>query len=694
MKINDILFNNLRFNENKDKNGDNQNQIAKDNTSKNYWGFDKNVSGILEKYNVPKTSLNREGISDFLKMNIGNMDSKLEVIEIASGKGIDMSSNNLKSIYDALNSSQDLKQTVEVLFDDEQKLTSELDTSKIESIEELNSMKLPDDVRQKLILYMRSGHTLKEALKEFIGKEISSELINKFSAKLGMDSSTAKQILAYAVLISSKEQDFHLQDFLLRVDNVLDKLEKQPLEFKSNEIVTELTNFILDDNFKNLNLVQKESNSLNSIENELFVEAGDNELVEVQEKVQNSLELDRFSKDDMMEVLNELVATMSEINAKMSIDETKILKSYIVESVTVKMQGIKKEFDAERDSMLKILEPIKENVSPEKIKEGLNSVIDKLDKLLMKSDITLYTSMQMEKKLLHFSSDLQLARKYISQNDIPSAKKIINDIYKELSNIKFSPSNKRVQLMLKTDLDQFVNPNANRDKLMNLQNYKQNMISSREVLEIFRKLGLNHEYEVSEKLAQLRDVHKKLELEPNLKSIMYKLENDEKQKNPRVSEVVEKTLSTMVGQQMLNDGDKNRQQSMFFNIPLVYENEIKNMKLYVKSRNSSDRLDWENCNMYFLFSLNKYGETGIKVDIKDRAVAITVKNDSKELKGVIEPLIDELSNLFGDIGLKSSDIKFDSLSNESAVEMLNTVFEAPIVQTGDTKNFERFDFKI
>jgi hypothetical protein len=340
------------------------------------------------------------------------------------------------------------------------------------------------------------------------------------------------------------------------------------------------------------------------------------------------------------------------------------LKLYIVESVTVKMQEVAESFKIEQKAMLQVMEKALSEDKPltsDQVKEVLNTVINKLDDVLMKSDIPLYTSMTMEKNLLKMSSDLQEARSLIAKGDISAAKEIIKWVHKGLENAVFKPSERKVQgFALKQGEGLVEDKETLQNKgLLQVQNFKQEGISSRNVLELFRSLGLNHEYEVSEKLSQLKTFDKDMKLDNNLKEVLLKLEQDEKQQEHKSVESLEKALNNLNGQQLLNkQGQKDTQQTMFFNIPLVNEQEVKNMKLYVNSRDANNRLDWENCSLYFVVDLKHYGPTGIKVDIQDRGVSITVKNDDENLREVIEPLIDNLGTLLEEVGLKEKDVNF------------------------------------
>jgi len=674
MKINDMLLNKLKM---QNSYGD----LAKDskqtkqvvNGGVEYWGKENKASEILERYKVPKTEENKQGIEAFMKNTTGDADSKLETIEVAASNGIEMTEDNLSSIHEALNEDFDLKESIEVLVVSEG--SSELDIS----VDDIKEMDLPENMKADILKNVEKGMSPTKALATAIGKAFGEEFLSKMNGKTDGDIQITIRVTIEVIEIRYQQEGdaFDLEKLIEQLKILVDSATEGSTSLLTTaaDILAALEGLeSLDD------LEPKEE--LTEIDSEEKPDIADALGEQIAEWVAEALGSVEAVSEGLMEAFN----------------ESPTIKLYVVESVTIKMQDIAKEFKNVQNEMIQTMENAlneEKPLSKEQVTDVLNNVINKLDDVLMKSDVPLYTSMSMEKNLLKMSSDLQEARQLLSKGDMNGAKKIIKTVHGKLEEAVFRPSEKKIQGFALKQSEAFV-----KDKeLLQMQTFKQESMSSRNVLELFRNLGLNHEYEVSEKLSQLKTLEKELKLDNNLKEVLYKMEQEEKQENKTV-ETIEKSLNNLNGQQLLNkQGQKNNQQTMFFNIPMVDGQEVKNMKLYVNSRDANNRLDWENCSLYFVVDLKEYGATGIKVDIKDRGVSITVKNDSEGLKDVIEPLIENLASVLEEVGLKEKDVSFLPLDNHKKFGR-NMLKEQPTVKESTTSPVEvnkakkGFDFKI
>lgn len=667
MKVNDMLLNQLKM---KSRYGDNT-QADKQtrqvvNGSVEYWDKSSKSSEILERYNVPKTEENKKGIEAFMKNEEGTMASKLETLEIAASNGVDMTEDNLSSIHEALNEDFSLNESIEVL------VVSEGDQGEMITAEDIRNMDLPAEMKAKIMGAIENGETPTNALANALGEAFGEAFLSKFDGAVEGDITVTIRITIEVIEIRYQQEGEALDlDKLMAQFNAL-------IEAAKNGEGTSLTTAADI-------IAALENVSLNS-----------------------DKDADKSSVTDMQDIdeqiaewVAEALGSVEQVSGDLmtAFENSPTIKLYVVESMTIKMQDVAEEFKVAQKDMLQTMEKAISEEKPlttEQVKDVLNSVINKLDDVLLKSDVPLYTSMSMEKNLLKMSSDLQTARQHLAKGDIADAKNIIKTVHGKLEEAVFKPSERKVQGFALKQSEAFL-----QDKeMMQLQSYKQEGVSARNVLELFRNLGLNHEYEVSEKLSQLKTLEKEMKLDTNLKEVLHKLDQDEKQENKTV-ETIEKSLNNLNGQQLLNkQGQKNSQQTLFFNIPMVNDQEIKNMKLYVNSRDANNRLDWENCSLYFVIDLKQYGPTGIKVDIKDRGVSITVKNDDQHLKDVIEPLLDNLGDMFEDVGLKEKDVRFVPLDNHKKFgrDMLK---DKPVIEevaksmnTAYTEPKKGFDFKI
>lgn len=694
MKINEMLLNQLKFqNKSSDKTNDINTKGRVVNGSKEYWGKSNKASEILEKYQVPKTEANKEGIDAFMKHAEGDTSAKLETVEIAASNGVDMTEDNLMSIHEAVHQDFGLEESVEVLVVDNSESNVALTESDVEQ------MDLPADMKEKILKNIKEGMTPTKALAKAIGEKFGDDFLSKFSGKVDGDLQITVKITIEVIEIKFQMEgdqfdlDKLIEQFKALVDGA--KNGDGTLFTSATDLLNALEN--LDGVLVEQISSESEATSLSDLE-----AYGESDTLASDE----TDALDDIA-DQLADWVGEALESVENVAEELmvSINDSPGLKLYIVESVTVKMQDLAMTFKTEQSSMLQTMENVLSEDKPltsDQIKEVLNTVINKLDDVLMKSDVPLYTSMTMEKQLLKMSSNLQEARTLLSKGDVAGAKAIIKSVHQSLENAVFKPSERKVQAFALKQGESLIQEKEtlNEKQLLQLQNFKQEGVSARNTLELFRSLGLNHDYEVSEKLSQLKSFDKEIKMDSNLKEVLLKLEQDEKQEAHKSVETLEKSLNNLNGQQLLNkQGQKNSQQTMFFNIPLVNEQEVKNMKLYVNSRDANNQLDWENCSLYFVVDLKRYGPTGIKVDIQDRGVSITVKNDDENLKDVIEPLIDNLGNMLEEVGLKEKDVNFLPLDDHKKFGR-NMLKEQPLAEEASQKlsthsdSQKGFDFKI
>lgn len=678
MKVNEMLLNQLKMKSRYGENTQTDKQTRQVvNGSVEYWDKSSKATEILERYNVPKTEENKQGIEAFMKNEEGTMASKLETLEIAASNGVDMTEENLSSIHEALNEDFSLNESIEVL------VVSEGDQGEMITADDIKNMDLPADMKAKIMQAIEKGQTPTKALANAIGQALGEEFLSKFDGVVEGDITVTIRITIEVIEIRYQQEgeNLDLEKLMAQFSALIEaaKNGEGSLLTTAADIIAALENVSLE--------LDTDTDS------EVVEDLADSEKAPVTEMK----DLDEQIAEWVAEALGSVEQVSMDLTA--AFEESPTIKLYVVESVTIKMQDVAEEFKVAQKDMLQTMEKAISEEKPlttEQVKDVLNSVINKLDDVLLKSDVPLYTSMSMEKNLLKMSSDLQTARQHLAKGNIADAKNIIKTVHGKLEEAVFKPSERKVQGFALKQSEAFLQ----NKEMIQLQTYKQEGVSARNVLELFRNLGLNHEYEVSEKLSQLKTLEKEMKLDTNLKEVLHKLDQDEKQENKTV-ETIEKSLNNLNGQQLLNkQGQKNNQQTLFFNIPMVNDQEVKNMKLYVNSRDANNRLDWENCSLYFVIDLKQYGPTGIKVDIKDRGVSITVKNDDEGLKDVIEPLLENLGDMFEDVGLKEKDVNFVPLDNHKKFgrDMLK---DKPVIEevakpmnTAYTDPKKGFDFKI
>ena len=104
---------------------------------------------------------------------------------------------------------------------------------------------------------------------------------------------------------------------------------------------------------------------------------------------------------------------------------------------------IKREMTRNLDQAERIINNFKQHAYPH-AKQGLEDVISKLDKTILKSDMMLFTDMRTEKQLLQASTQLAEAKKLLSQGNHAEASKIVRDVKNMMDSINFKPSDQKI----------------------------------------------------------------------------------------------------------------------------------------------------------------------------------------------------------------------------------------------------------
>ena len=357
--------------------------------------------------------------------------------------------------------------------------------------------------------------------------------------------------------------------------------------------------------------------------------------------------------------LEEIIQVLSEMMPEPSVN---VLK-FIEVKVTKEMAQAKETFDILQKNMHNKLETL----TPKNIivegKEVLLGVIDKLDHILMKSDITLYTDMTTERELLTSSSLLDKARVLIKDQP-EKAFKIIQSVKETIDGIVFKPSKEKMFGVVQKQFEHEVD--LNKDKYYGLQLKSDIGLSPRSVLETLRGMGLNHEVEVSEILNKNdKSAFKSVE---NMKSILMKLESSSEEK-------VVKALDHITGQQLVNKLEvKSQKQHLMFHMPVETPTEIKDMKVHVNGQKNHQKMDWQNSRLYFVVHLDQIGDTGILVEVQGGKLSMTIKNDFEGLEDHMSHIITESTERLKTVGFESSKVKFDRLTKKTEVvkEIANT----------------------
>jgi uncharacterized protein (UPF0147 family) len=371
--------------------------------------------------------------------------------------------------------------------------------------------------------------------------------------------------------------------------------------------------------------------------------------------------------EDLVEHIDEIAAVITPIVN--DIETPPPVRKVIEREVTVKMIEAKNTFEMYQKSiesqLEKALSTTQKSVS---LKEVISSVIDKLDHVINKTDVPLYTDIKTERDLLASSGLLEKARNLLDHDD-EKAIDIVKSVQKRVAAITFKPSRQKMFGITKGVLyDKLYEK-----ELINTIPIKLNhdvASSPRQVLELLRTFGLNHESEASELLGK----HNKeeMKLPSNIKSILMKLQNTDQKV------MAKETMSQLTGQQLLNKLEvKSHKQSLTLKLPVEIAGVSKQLKVHVNAQKTQEKMDWKNSRLYFVVHLNKIGDTGVLVDIKAGALKITLKNDTPNLKKSIGHFLDEAMHRLEEVGFTHASISVESLTYKEtkAVESIKEGFD-------------------
>lgn len=155
----------------------------------------------------------------------------------------------------------------------------------------------------------------------------------------------------------------------------------------------------------------------------------------------------------------------------------------------------------------------------------------------------------------------------------------------------------------------------------------------------------------------------------NLKAALMDLLKNSQQLRDGSQQAAEQTIKQITGQQLLSRFDsQSNMQSMLFSLPVIFKEQIENIKVFVNGKRKSEKIDWENCDLYFLLGTKKIGDTGIQITVANRNLAVTIKNDTPGIKRIFDPFVDRFKEKLDEIGYAVKGIRFAPLTEAKEVE--------------------------
>ncbi|MFU8691510.1 hypothetical protein ACNA6I_16875 [Rossellomorea sp. FS2] len=340
-------------------------------------------------------------------------------------------------------------------------------------------------------------------------------------------------------------------------------------------------------------------------------------------------------------------------------------KLIMVETVTKKMSQLSMDFKQTKNEVSLSLQQVLRLINGHKqmaevsAKPLLENTINKLDGVLLRGDFMLYADMKTEKKLLNASTQLAQAKQLLSKGDMAAAKQIVESVKQEIDRLQFKPSEIKVKNFVEGEWAKMTQTPSDKRGLQNLEQamhaVKQEP-TARSAFELIRSAGLTRE---SDQAMSLLARDKNQDPPANLKDLLLKMTRHE---DAGVSSKAEGMLGNLTGQQLMSKTDSSGLQTMMFTLPYLLQDKVEGVKVYINSKADQQKVDWQNCSLFFLFDTKKYGEVGISLTASERNLSIQVKNDQEGFSSRMEPLAEKAKDRLEQIGYTISKLQFSPLN--------------------------------
>lgn len=606
------------------------------------------VEALLIKHNRPTDAKTSAEINAFMSQASGSEQEKLETLEVALLKGVDLTQDNLNDLHQALKGEMtDLLLTVEA----EQVVAEPLKSESL--VQLIAQLKLPKAIKAQLVAMVEQGLSLKEALVRLLTQA-------GLSFEVSMDSSQLLKHLALALSLDQVSEPE--KPVFVPAPKTDDLLYSEPSAPSKAPMAIE----------------GKPQDQMDPpLEEEPLEEA----FLEHLERAMGALAA-------------QVQMTFEDIASHFD------LKTYLVKETTEATIEAKSDFDRFQKQAVKALdfEAVKK---PEDMAENLSKTIEQLNKLILKSNVTLFTDLYMERDLLKASAKLEAAKTHLFNRDFEAVKATVAEVKETLEKMTFEPSKIKVMAFATLRSEQaaaslFGPPKAD-------QNLQSKVIESllsiraqdapqgaKTVFETMRFMGLNHEVEVANRLDN-RLTPKSVDwLQDNVKEILLRLMKTSIEERTLASG--EKTLMDLSGQQLMNQsGEEQKKPFYYFNYPLVVNGELGEMKIYVNGNRKNDTIDMDHLTMYFGMDLKVTGQSGIKVTVTQGVLDIVVMSDRPL------PLMETAEQILSGaeaIGFKKGQLRSEPFQVERPIMGQNLTTRSTPRKVNPPEAKKGFDFKI
>lgn len=603
-------------------------------------------------------------IAEFVKEVGGTPEQKMQAVKSALDKGLPLSVRVLGTLQAAL-SGAPLGELVAELSD--ALALTRLDMARSETTQELKSllMQLSGQGADDGAL-TAEGSLVNEAVRSALSGSASSLLQASLAQLEGEDASVGERIVKQWIGALMQEMD--------QITVLLSRIE--PEDAQQSEVPRERP---VAGAAGRVAVVQSQTDASVNRAAHAVVEdlpQEQDETVGITPVISDGSETETEEADDAVQALS----TASQDDTQMPAVLQQALM--VVREITPRMAELKTQYVQERNKVLDDIRKVSSQLdaAPKDTKtqqETLAKAIERLDKVILKSDIPLYTSMQTEKGLLTASSSLQDARRLLNDGQTAAAKTVLDRVEKDLKALVFQPSKQKILHMAGAALSEksdWGSKSVQERVRQQLDRILEPAQTPRAVLDAFRALGLEHEAEVVTHLGNPnRKSTESWEPKDTLRQVLMQLAKDTEESLTTVT-AAEKSLNNLTGQQLMNRPESRPQgQTLFFSLPMKLADRVEDLKIYVQSRKDRNKIDWENCTFYFAVNTQNYGEVGIGLTAVRKTVSVQVKCNSKELQEALEPIAKDFQQVMAETGYKIAGISYSRLTDATDEAADNSV---------------------
>lgn len=640
-------------------------------------------------------------LQKFLTSEPGSLNEKLETIRILQSKKLPITSTQLKAVHQALHG-QTLTNSLNKLIDD-------FDLA-IDFTSEKYKPAAKHDLSNQLIKALKEGG-FEEAVDQYIlslkGKGMNAEslaVLKNELLKAGQVFEAGKQMMDKNAQDALKLQEIAMAKLTQAMGKTVEAIE--PVDSENNDLAKAAQLIVKQ--------IQKESSFTKVLHSmEAFIENnGGLDLSGMKESAVKANNLNEQGRElaarrELTEAFLKLEKANPELKQKdpLALSEAEQYqlnqsvqalgldsKNILVTEITKKLSQLTIDFKKTRQEITRNLSQINNMIDtkqqPAAIKQTLEATITKLDNTILKSDFLLYTDMTTEKKLMTASSRLAAARDLLQQGRYPEANAIVKEIKATVEKVIFQPSDARMKHFVSEQSILARNSTPNdllaRQIEQAIKPFPGEEPGARQVFESIKKLGLMHETDLAQNLLSSKHVQE----QTNLKASLLRMLQGENLQ-PDAVRTVEQTTASLTGQQLLSKHDSTGLQQLFMQLPFLLEKQVENMKVYVNSQKKGEKIDWENCSLYFVLDTKKMGEVGIMLNAQNSNLSLTFKNNNKQFQQKMEPLAENTLSRLQEIGYHAGTIQFKPFTVEQEVRSgVSEAKKLPIHQSAAEKGFD------